>query len=469
MNFKILLGAVLSIVFYFWQLVLSLIIGPIGPFNFWIDIIINLSAMIVIFSIVSLIRTIAFKKQFEGWEIYQITGSFLVVLLLLQIGFSIWNMMFLTIEIGPIDMVGVLLYTLVISLAVYGGELLVASYFFNIFQIISGVKGKLDIPLSQQIKVTLGLILAVVVIGFVYEGMFNYTVDNYGTTILFLLIGGLPLVISVYLLRKPPVGIKLKEEDSPKFFKDVKEISDKVGVSIPHGILISPTTEIAVTGLAKKRLVLGIATLNKLNKGELKSIIAHEMGHFYGGDTVVGYLIANLRLSFELVRAFVPSAVLSFLFAIISYVFTLITLAYSRQVEYRADIVASRIFGGKGFSSALVNYAAYANYFEEISWPSVHKLAGQNKMFKNIYDEAEKSYGKKENQMKKHIVSQKTSFLSTHPTIGDRIKKVEKMGANKTTNGKEPASEYFKDFSKMQEDATKLLTAYYVSRAAQTK
>lgn len=463
MNYKILLGILLSIVFSFWRIIISFVVDmPFGE-DFWLSILIDLFVLITIFSAVSLVRTIALKKRFEGREIYQVTGSFLLFLFIVRIGFFAWSILGSGVDLGVVDTVGVLLYASIRNLSIFGIEVLIASYFLNIFQAIYGMKSKLDIPFSQQIKVTLGLIVSIAAIGFLYEGMFRFNISQYGTTLFFSIVGGAPLIASVFLLRKPPTGFKLKKENHEEFFKDVKEIANKIGVDEPYEILVTPTTEIAVTGIVKKRLVLGIATLNKLTKGELKSIVGHEFGHFYGEDTIIGYIIANIRLGLELIVRFIPTYLFAIIFSIISYVFGLITLSYSRQVEYRADMVSARIFGGKNFSNALLNYVTYATLFDQNSLQLVQEVSKQGKVFKNVYQFiASNTTEKMEIETKRSISSRKTSLLSTHPGTGDRIKKVEKLSNLHQPQDSEQASNYFKDFNKLQEEATYLLTAYYI-------
>lgn len=461
MNLKILLGFVLSIIFIISRYTISFEIVP--EYEFWNQILLDLISVIIIFTLTSLVKTVLFRKRFAQWEIYQITGSFILLSILADIGFFTFKISDLIVS-DITGFLGVSIYLIVNRIAIYGIELLVASYFLNLFQSIFGIKSEIDVPILRQLQVTLGLIVSLAAIGLFYEGLFRFAVDRYVYDIIngFFIIGGIPLALSIYLLRRPPNGIKLKREDCPELFKDVKEIADKIGVPEPSEILITPTTEIAVTGIFKKKLIIGIATLNKLRRDELKSILAHEFGHFYGGDTLAGHLIANLRLSLELLVSFTRGTVVGLGAFVISFIFNVITLTYSRQVEYRADIVSARIFGGKMFSQALVNYATHATVFEEFSSMLIREMAKNDKMFKNIYEFIGKNVTeKKEEEAKKRIISTKTSLLSTHPAIIDRVKKIKDI-SNGHTKDNRLASSYFKNLDALQKDATKVLTAYRI-------
>ncbi len=462
MNYKIVLGLFLAVSFYF---IPDLIFYNVGlELNFWQSIPVELISMSIIFSLISLGRTVFFRKRFEGWEIYQMTASFVFFLIVIRLGFFILAIA----DIAMSDVTGSMaatIYIAVLNLSIYTTEILIASYFLNFFQSILGIKGRIDVPFTKQLMVTFGLVLTFAAIGIIYWGMFQFSAEKYvyGLVNGFLIIGGVPLAISIYLIRKPPKGLKLKKEDAPELFKEVKEIADYVGVGEPHEILITPTSEIAVTGIVKKRLIVGLATLSKLRKNEFKSILAHEFGHFYGGDTLAGHLVANLKVALQLLFSATAGSIIGILFGAVSLVFNIITLAYSRQVEYRADSVASHIFGGKNFSDALLNYATYSTYFERTVWASINKVGEEGKMFRNVYDFIEKTMTQKtEMELSKRLSTEKTALLSTHPGIGDRIKKVAGIKATKKPGGPGLASGYFKNFTGLQEDTTKIMTAYYI-------
>lgn len=460
MNYKILLGILLAVVFYFWVMAASYLGLQVPAFGFWTEVMVDFFILIVLFSAVSFFRAMTSKKYFEGNEVYQITSAFIASMIVFAAGFGVMRLQ--AYDIGIMDTVGFALYISIRTFAVTGTALLFASYFLNIFQGLMGAKSKLNIPLSYQIKVTMGLAAALVAIGLIYHWIFEFTVSRYGTTLIFSLLSGVPIIASVILMRKPPGGLKLDRKDHPELFKDLKEVADSIGVSEPKDAFVTPTTEIAVAGIIRKRLILGIATLDKLKRSELKSILAHELGHLYGGDTVIGYIIANISLSLGLIVRFVPSQLIAIVFYLISFVFSFITLAYSRQVEYRADLVSAKLFGGKKFSESLTNYVTYSMFFEKNSPGLIQTLAKEGKVFKNIYEFLGKNFdSEKEKTIRKEMEVRKTSFWSTHPGTMSRAKKVENVKGLTALKDTGKASDYFKDFEKLQGDATVALSYMY--------
>ena len=165
-----------------------------------------------------------------------------------------------------------------------------------------------------------------------------------------------------------------------------------------------------------------------------------------------------------------PSSLFSIIFYLISFLFSLITLTYSRQVEYRADIVAARLFGGRIFSQALANYVAYSMFFEKNAFNLVQEVAGEGKSFKNIYEFLGKNFDTKaENAIRKSMEVEKTSFWNTHPGTVERIRKIEKVSGLHTLKETEIASNYFRDFTKLQEDATAIISYIHHLQQKQDK
>ena len=228
---------------------------------------------------------------------------------------------------------------------------------------------------------------------------------------LYIFVGSFLFVVALYLIKpifalfrkQPDKGVKLSREDSPRLYDLIMETAKEVGVSAPKNIYVTQEVNAAVripTGIGSllfpvyRDMVVGLALFKSTNVAEVKSIIAHEFGHFAQGrvrfkslinaaefmmqdlayrrdnldDMLVrwclhenwkGYCGRLIRLVVNGVRS-----VNQFLFRS----FHRNILKLSRHLEYDADEVACRIAGSDTFISGLCkvrlldySFASYAN------------------------------------------------------------------------------------------------------------
>jgi len=104
-------------------------------------------------------------------------------------------------------------------------------------------------------------------------------------------------------------GFALRVDGYPSLLALLHEVAAKVGTAPVDRVFLVPDTTFAVfergstlrqLGGARERcLVVGVALLDGLRVIELKSILAHEYGHFRGGDTSAGVLALAVRRSME--------------------------------------------------------------------------------------------------------------------------------------------------------------------------
>jgi heat shock protein HtpX len=141
-------------------------------------------------------------------------------------------------------------------------------------------------------------------------GAFALTqVRGRGVIFLVLLAGGMGfagLVVLWSILPRPdrftPPGPELRQADQPALFKEIHQVAAMTGQRAPAHVYLVPDVNAFVTerggwmGLGSRRVMgLGLALLNLLTVSELRAVIAHEFGHFHGGDTKLGPWIYKTR------------------------------------------------------------------------------------------------------------------------------------------------------------------------------
>lgn len=228
-------------------------------------------------------------------------------------------------------------------------------------------------------------------------------------------------------------------------FQDIQEVCHSLHIKPPDNIVLSFTADFYVTQrkinisqqvLKGRTLVFGIVFLKYLNRNEIKSILAHEMAHFTGKDTLfsiyIGYLYKNIHgilRNFEQLYQedelwFVCLSLypISFILRKYLYLYTKLEKKVSRDREKRADYIASILYGKKTFKNALTKLSNIQDYFGVRFEDDFVKAYEENLLFKNyfiFFDECIKeiNYDLSDTNRLKHP----TKELDEHYCFSERI------------------------------------------------
>jgi Zn-dependent protease with chaperone function len=117
------------------------------------------------------------------------------------------------------------------------------------------------------------------------------------------------LLFGVLGARRPPFdppGKELAPEEAPELFETVRQIAKQAGTAPPESIWLSPFPTMFVTehggwlGIGSERaLVIGAPLLDWSTMQELSAVVAHEMGHFVGGDTRLCGVVSHTHALFR--------------------------------------------------------------------------------------------------------------------------------------------------------------------------
>ncbi len=196
------------------------------------------------------------------------------------------------------------------------------------------------------------------------------------------------MIKALFSVRKSgdPGGVEVTQADEPKLFEFLYSLADEVGAPKPYRVFVTPEVNAAVfydlslmnlVFPSKKNLIIGLGLVNVLNLGELKSVLAHEFGHFSQGSMMVGrwvyiaqqiiaHMVATRDWLDSIVRfissidlrvawlGWILSLVIWSIRSLMDTLFGLVVIAeraLSREMEFNADLVAVSVTG----SDALVN------------------------------------------------------------------------------------------------------------------
>jgi len=247
---------------------------------------------------------------------------------------------------------------------------------------------------------------------------------------------------SVFPRRIPFVepGIELFEDDQPELFDHIQDIADGAGQRMPDHVYLVADVNAFVTqmggwlGIGSRRVLgIGLPLMQVLTIPEMRSVIAHEFGHFYGGDTRLGPLVYRTRGAIARTIANLKKAdtIARKPFEWYGKLFMRVSLAVSRAQEYAADALAVRLVGRAPTQSALVaiNRAAplFGAYVNNEFAPMLTR--GVRVSFADGYGRYinGSAYRALLDDIETHERERETSIHDTHPALSDRIEAADEV------------------------------------------
>ncbi|WP_447965556.1 protease HtpX [Nitrospira sp. Ecomares 2.1] len=187
-------------------------------------------------------------------------------------------------------------------------------------------------------------------------------------------------------------------------YDTVQKISEKLGISMPEvWIYESPDPNAFATGPTKNNSMVAVSTglLNNLNEGEVRAVLAHEMGHVYNGDMFTTTVLAGLMNTFVyFISRFIYRQVaerneaLGFgvyiALQIVLSVLAMIPISWwSRRREFAADRFAANTVGKEHMISALegIDRWVQRTQFDYSSQDALAtmKISGKSHSFMQIF------------------------------------------------------------------------------------
>ncbi|MBK7197040.1 MAG: M48 family metallopeptidase [Myxococcales bacterium] len=153
-----------------------------------------------------------------------------------------------------------------------------------------------------------GAVVALVLAG---KFLLELAAEIHGRGILFIGLAalacfGAAAVVAWSVLPRPdrfePPGPEISANRQPTLFAELRRVAVATGEAMPAHVYVVNDVNAFVTqrggimGLGSRRVMgLGMPLLRTLTVSELRAVVAHEMGHFYGGDTKLGPWIYKTR------------------------------------------------------------------------------------------------------------------------------------------------------------------------------
>ncbi|HMG32785.1 MAG TPA: M48 family metallopeptidase [Blastocatellia bacterium] len=285
-----------------------------------------------------------------------------------------------------------------------------------------------------------------------------------GLTYGFLLLGRIPIkllliidlgaLITVYKMIRSlfirieaeDPGRSLQEQEAPGLWSLVRQVADTIGTRPVDEIRVTPGTELAVyeTGSwrerandsGRRKLILGVATLNGFKQDAFRAVLAHEYGHLSHRDTAGGDVALRVNqdiMKFANAMALAGQAVwwnlaIHFL-RVYHFIFRRISHGATRLQEVLADRVAVRNFGLAAFEEGLTHAIRRSYEFEHVVTGEASEAVQQRRSLRNLYGLPDETTVSVEDKIKEAL-NRETSEDDTHPSPVERFRLARRIHSN---------------------------------------
>jgi len=228
--------------------------------------------------------------------------------------------------------------------------------------------------------------------------------------------------VAISMTRSRPVS----EAEAPELYDIVQRLAKRAGMPVPRiYITPSPQPNAFATGRNQAHAAVAVTDglLRILNRNELEGVLAHELSHIRNKDVLIGTIAASFAGAITMIANIIQwgavfgmgrdddegggSFIGAILLAVLAPVAALIIqMAISRSREYLADETGARIAGNTGgLASALLKLESAAYRIPMQVNPAASHLFIVNPLSGESL----------------------TRLFSTHPPIGERVKRLEKL------------------------------------------
>ena len=256
------------------------------------------------------------------------------------------------------------------------------------------------------------------------------------------IIGGLAILWSVLprIDKFIAPGPRVTPEKAPRLFKEIQSVAGAVGQGMPAEVYLVPDVNAwvaqrgGIMGFGSHRVMgLGLPLMRTLTRPQFRAVLAHEFGHYHGGDTKLGPWIYKTRGAIgRTLDSLGDSSWLQKPFLWYGKFFLRITHAISRQQEFVADELAARKMGSRHLIDGLRNVSgtglAFSAYWRNECVPVFEAgylppLAEGFNRFVQAGPIAETI----SRTVAEELKSGKVDPYDTHPPLRERIAAVEQL------------------------------------------
>jgi len=174
-------------------------------------------------------------------------------------------------------------------------------------------------------------------------------------------------------------GKVIDRSSSPRLWEELDAVCAKVGSERPDQVVVGVDDNFFVTespatvdgkACRGRTLYVSLSLLKQMRGGEADAVLAHEMAHFSGKDTLYSRKIAPLLArNMAYLQALYENVIAQPIFYFMNCFHALFALSMgeqSRSREFRADRIAADVTSPRDLAGALVRITAYSDFRSKI-------------------------------------------------------------------------------------------------------
>jgi heat shock protein HtpX len=248
-------------------------------------------------------------------------------------------------------------------------------------------------------------------------------------------------------------GPPLEPKEHPKLFETLAGIAEATEQHMPSEVYLIADVNAwvmdrgGIMGFGSRRVMgLGLPLLQVLSVSQLRAVLAHEFGHFHGGDTKLGPWVYKTRAAIG--RTLQSLAGYCFLlekpFLWYGKAFLRITHAVSRRQEFTADALAARIVGSHPLIEGLKRIHGAALAFNAYWLNEVTPVLSKG-FHPPLVDGFRRYLGSSRiveavsSSLDRELAEGQADAYDTHPPLRERIAAVQTVSNGETTGNDLPA------------------------------
>jgi heat shock protein HtpX len=281
--------------------------------------------------------------------------------------------------------------------------------------------------------------------------------------------------------RFVPPGPSLNPEEHPKLFQTLTGVAKATQQDMPSEVYLTAEVNAwvmdrgGIMGFGSRRVMgLGLPLLEVLSVSQLRAVLAHEFGHFHGGDTKLAPWIYKTRAAIgrTLEGLAQHSSLLQKLFLWYGKAFLRMTHAVSRRQEFTADALAARLVGCRSlieglkriYGAALAFDAYWLNEVAPVLRHSCHPPLAEGF---GRYLAAPRVAKAVAASLDRELAGGETDPYDTHPPLRARIAAVENWSDRETPEHDPPAISLLGEVAELETRLIKALSTEPSAQASQ--
>jgi len=255
-------------------------------------------------------------------------------------------------------------------------------------------------------------------------------------------------------------GPRLTEKDQPELFRQLQSVAQSTEQTMPAEVYALPEMNAwvanrgGIMGIGSRRIMgIGIPLMQVLSSQQLRGVLAHEFGHYHGGDTKLGpwlYVTRSAIVRTVMNLASSGSSILYLPFEWYLKLFLRLTQKVSRQQEFTADALAAKIVGPQAIGEALKvvhsKALAFDGYWQNEYSPALERgyrppMAQGFREYSNapLIKEAV------EETLKQAMEESKSDIYDSHPALKERLSAINLVNGPRSLANDPPAIDWIRD------------------------